>query len=97
VLLGVVVPLLYAIVGARDQGGYSFAYSTDLISAHWVGVGAILLLAIAVFKTIAAARGARAAPPGPAAGDVRSEPAWEPDEHELAGAGANAGRSAGGS
>jgi arabinofuranan 3-O-arabinosyltransferase len=65
VLLGIVVPLLYLVVGARNQGGYAFAYSTDLLSAHWVGVAAVLLLGVAAWKTMAAARWARRRPGRP--------------------------------
>jgi hypothetical protein len=47
-LLGIVVPILYAIVSPSHRGPYDFAYSTQLITPHWVGVGAIVLLIVAV-------------------------------------------------
>jgi arabinofuranan 3-O-arabinosyltransferase len=53
-LLGVVVPIVYLVAAPRDQGGYGFAYSTQLIWAHWVGVAAIVLLAMAVWQLIRA-------------------------------------------
>jgi hypothetical protein len=47
-LLGIVVPLIYLFVAPHHHGGYDFAYSIWLISAHWVGVVAISLLIVAV-------------------------------------------------
>ncbi len=51
-LLGVVVPVVYVVASPHDRGGYNFAYSTQLIWAHWVGVAAIVLLALAVWQII---------------------------------------------
>jgi arabinofuranan 3-O-arabinosyltransferase len=59
VLLGVVVPPLYLLLTPRDRGGFNFEYSTELISAHWVAVGALVLLMAACWRTLAAARGGR--------------------------------------
>jgi hypothetical protein len=56
VLLGMVVPLLYAIVSPRDRGGYNFEYSTELIWAHWVGVVALVMLGAACWRALAGAR-----------------------------------------
>lgn len=58
-LLGVVVPVLYAVVSPRDRGGYNFEYSVELIRAHWVGVLAFVLLGAACWRMVAAARSAR--------------------------------------
>ena len=55
-LLGLVVPLLYAILTPRDRGGYNFEYSVDLIDAHWVAVGALVLLMAACWRVLSAAR-----------------------------------------
>ena len=55
-LLGVVVPAMYLIGSPHNQGGYGFAYATQLIGAHWVGVAAIVLIAISVWQLILAAR-----------------------------------------
>jgi hypothetical protein len=55
-LLGIVVPITYLIVSPTNQGGYNFAYSTKLIAAHWFGVAAIVLLALAAWKATAGAR-----------------------------------------
>ena len=81
VLLGVVVPFVYVVFPPPNLGGYNFNYSVSLIWAHWIGVGAILLLAMASWRMLAAERARRkqAAPPptsdpadadlGPDAGD----------------------------
>jgi hypothetical protein len=55
-LLGVVVPLLYVIVSPTNRCGFNFEYSTELISAHWVGVAALVLLMAACWRSLAAAR-----------------------------------------
>ena len=53
-LLGVVVPIVYLVASPRNQGGYGFAYSTQTIWAHWVGVAAIVLLAMTAWQLIRA-------------------------------------------
>ena len=58
-LLGIVVPLLYAVVSPRDRGGYNFEYSVELIRAHWVGVLALVLLGAACWRMLSAVRAAR--------------------------------------
>ena len=56
-LLGLVVPLLYADRSRPDdRGGYNFEYSVDLIDAHWVAVGALVLLMAACWRVLSAAR-----------------------------------------
>jgi len=55
-LLGVVVPIAYVLKAPPDHGGYNFEYSLDLIWAHWIGVAAIVLLMMACWRTLAAAR-----------------------------------------
>jgi hypothetical protein len=75
VLLGVVVPVLYAGIGPTNQGGYSSGYANSLISAHWAGLAAVLLLALACWRTLAATHGRRpepARPPPPDAERGRS-------------------------
>jgi hypothetical protein len=74
-LLGVVVPLLYAEVSPTNRGGYNFDYGVELINAHWVGVVAVFLLGVACFRSLQGARRARSAE-GPAA---RPEPEPERD------------------
>jgi hypothetical protein len=86
VLLGVAVPLIYLIALPRDRGGYNFTYSVDLIAAHWVGVAAVVLLALAGWQMVAGARG-RAPAPQPSPGEPPEDPA-DPSEHELELAGA---------
>jgi hypothetical protein len=55
-ILGVVVPALYLIVSPTDRGGFNFEYSTELISAHWAGVTALVLLMAACWRSLAQAR-----------------------------------------
>lgn len=54
VLLGFVVPVLYLLLTPEDRGGYNFEYSTELIWAHWVAVGAVVLLMVACWRVVAA-------------------------------------------
>jgi arabinofuranan 3-O-arabinosyltransferase len=58
-LLGIVVPILYLVLTPRDRGGFNFEYSTELITPHWVAVGAVVLLMAACWRALAAARGRR--------------------------------------
>jgi len=55
-LLTIAVPVLYLLTpgspGAGDQSGYP----TDHISAHWVGVAALILLMIALWRSLQSAR-----------------------------------------
>ncbi len=52
--LGIAVPIIYLASSPHNQGGYGFAYSTQTIAAHWVGVGAITLLMLALWRIIRA-------------------------------------------
>ncbi len=52
-LLGVVVPLLYLVVGPENNGGFSFGYSNSLLLAHWTALTAIFLLALACWRVLA--------------------------------------------
>ena len=76
-LVGVVVPALYLILMPDDLGGFNSEYPADLISAHWVAVGAFVLLALAlVWVGLSTARDrsdAQAAAPA-AAASARSRP-----------------------
>ncbi len=66
VLLLGVVPLLYVLFPGDDRGGYSTTYATDHLGAHWVAVGAVSLLGLALWRTLSTARGRRDGPgPGP--------------------------------
>ena len=56
-LLGVVVPLLYVVIGPDNDGGFSFGYSNSLLLAHWAAITAVFLLALATWRTLAGARG----------------------------------------
>ena len=51
-LLGVAVPITYLIVSPDNRQGDSFLYPTKLITAHWMGVAAITLMALAVWKIV---------------------------------------------
>ncbi len=62
-LLALVVPLLYVIAPGDDRGGYSTTFATDHLAAHWVAVGAVTLLGLALLSTARARPGARAAAP----------------------------------
>jgi hypothetical protein len=76
-LLGVAVPLLYLIENPINRGGYNFEYSLQTINAHWVTEGALVLLMVACWRTIAEARAARGVSPptAPQAAPAPPEPA----------------------
>ena len=59
-LLAVAVPIVYVIAQPNNEGGYNFAYSVQVIYAHWVGVVAVILLGLSGWFTLTAARGRRA-------------------------------------
>jgi arabinofuranan 3-O-arabinosyltransferase len=53
ILLGVVVPVLYLAKPGQQHGGNHYAYATQHMSAHWVGVAALGLLIGALWRTLA--------------------------------------------
>jgi hypothetical protein len=53
-MLGIAVPIAYLIGSPHNQGGYGFAYSTQTIGAHWIGVAAIVLLSLVLWRLIRA-------------------------------------------
>jgi hypothetical protein len=59
-LLGLAVPVAYAIAQPHNQGGYGFGYATQTIGAHWLGVAAVVLLALVLWRIIRARAGGRA-------------------------------------
>ena len=59
VLLGLAVPLAYVVSQPHNQGGYGFGYATQTIGAHWLGVAAVVLLALALWRIIRARARAR--------------------------------------
>ena len=67
-LLAIAVPIAYLLGSPPNLGGYNFDYSTKLIDAHWIGVAALVLLALATFKSLAAARPRRDLATPPSAG-----------------------------
>jgi membrane protease YdiL (CAAX protease family) len=62
-LLGLVVPIMYAVISPRDRGGFNFEYSVELMQAHWVGVGAFVLLIAACWRALGNARASQAGGP----------------------------------
>jgi arabinofuranan 3-O-arabinosyltransferase len=56
-LLGLAVPLAYVVSQPRNQGGYGFGYATQTIGAHWLGVAAVVLLALVLWRIIRARAG----------------------------------------
>jgi hypothetical protein len=82
-LLGVLVPLIYAIFVPKDRGGFNFDYSRELLGAHWVAVLALILLLVVCRRALAAARPARGAPGPRQPAPARPAPA----ERDLAGVG----------
>jgi arabinofuranan 3-O-arabinosyltransferase len=83
VLLGLVVPFLYLVEQPRNRGGYNFEYSLDTIWGHWAAVAGLILLIVACWKTLAAARraGRRSGPPP--AGEPSRDSRAEPDPRPL--------------
>jgi arabinofuranan 3-O-arabinosyltransferase len=55
-LLGLVAPVLYLVVPVDDMGGFNSDYANDLIAAHWVAVAAWMLLALALYRSLAELR-----------------------------------------
>ena len=55
-LLGLAVPLVYVLFLPDDRGGFNSRYSLDLSGAHWVTLAALLLLALALWRTLASWR-----------------------------------------
>jgi hypothetical protein len=59
VLLVVVSPILTLVVPVHNHGGYDSNLPVERISAHWVTVGAILLLVLALYRVLADRRSRR--------------------------------------
>jgi hypothetical protein len=55
-LLGIVVPVLYLANAPSAAGGNHYAYPAQHMSAHWVGVAAVVLLLIALWRTLSGRR-----------------------------------------
>jgi hypothetical protein len=68
-LLGIAVPAIYLAFPTKDLGGFNFSYATHHLAAHWVAVVALVLLGLALWRTLAAQRRvSRATPRSPATG-----------------------------
>jgi hypothetical protein len=52
-LLAVVVPVLYLAFPPDDLGGHNSSYAAAALGAHWVAVGALVLLALALWRMLA--------------------------------------------
>jgi len=72
-LLGVVVPIVYLGFPPPNLGGFNFNYSVSLIWAHWIGVGAIVILAVSCWRMLASQRRALRVPP-PDPSDEAADP-----------------------
>ena len=55
VLLVIVLPAAYVIFPGQTQGGYDLGYITQHMGAHWVAVGALALLILALARDLSAA------------------------------------------
>jgi hypothetical protein len=53
-LLAVVVPALYVVFPPDDLGGQNSSFAAEALGAHWVSVAALVLLALALWRLIAA-------------------------------------------
>jgi hypothetical protein len=76
-LLAIAVPAIYLIFPATDRGGYGPAYPVERLGAHWVTVAAVVLLILALARslnTASRARSGRAAAAAPAARAAQSPP-----------------------
>jgi hypothetical protein len=75
VLLAAVVPALYLIFPGSDRGGYDTDFAVEHLGAHWVAVAAVVLLVLALVRTLSTAsrptRGPEAAPAGERAGPAQ--------------------------
>lgn len=72
VLLGVVAPAVQLAALPDDLGGFNSEYPLDLIAVHWLAVGAWVLLALALWRSLSFSRaspptGGRAGAPADAA------------------------------
>ena len=75
-LLAVVVPAVYLLFPGHDRGGYDTDYATEHLGAHWVAVAALVLLLVALARTLSTAirsSGGRAAT-GAVASEGRARP-----------------------
>ena len=53
-LLLVAVPLVYLVFPPDDLGGHNSSYASELLGAHWFAVAAFVLLALALWRMLAA-------------------------------------------
>jgi hypothetical protein len=65
-LLGIAVPAAYLLFPPADHGGYAPRYASDLVGAHWLATAALVLLALALWRTLTGRREPAPAPPPPA-------------------------------
>jgi hypothetical protein len=77
-LLGVAVPVLYLAHPGNASGGNHFGYPMAHLAAHYVGVAAVVALALALVLTLRAAVGSADPHRGPASPRVRAGTAKRP-------------------
>ena len=51
-LLALAVPAAYALFPPDDLGGHNSSYATELLGAHWIGVAAVVLLALGLSRML---------------------------------------------
>jgi hypothetical protein len=73
-LLTIVVPAIYVVFPATDRGGYGPAYPVERLGAHWVTVGAVVVLILVLARQLSTAS-RRSGDPAPAAADAPAPPA----------------------
>jgi len=80
-LLAIVVPVLYVIHHGNESGGNHYSFAVQHMAAHWVGVAAIGLLIVALWRSLSGVR------PGRLSGRVRRSPAGQTDQPGAAAVG----------
>jgi hypothetical protein len=55
-LLLVAVPVLTLAIGVEDRGGFNSNYAVERIAVHWVTAAALVLLVLALARTLSTAR-----------------------------------------
>jgi hypothetical protein len=86
-LLGIAVPLAYLLAEPENQGGYNFEYGSDVISAHWLAVAALVLLMAACGRAVRDARPGRRPVDPPPHLDLAGEPLVAAETRDVTGAG----------
>jgi hypothetical protein len=72
-LLGIVVPALYLLRPVDASKGNHADYAVEHLPAHWFGVAALVLLMIALWRTLSSARSGAPPPPEVTHTDARRQ------------------------